>query len=235
MAFFAVGITSVVHAQVLQSPNYRFDESVIGGGGLIQSSSDNFQIQSELGDLSVGNAASENYQIDTGLHTTPDPTLSFAILDANPNFGAFSATATATATAKFSVLNYTSYGYVVLVSGDTPTHSSHSIPAIDTGGGDTAPPSLPGQQEEFGINLVANTAPESFGENPDQGQFGFGVAADNYATANEFRYVNGETIATAPKSSGETIYTISYMINVANLTPGGKYTSNQTLIVVGTY
>ena len=41
---------------------------------------------------------------------------------------------------------------------------------------------------------------------PDNGQFGFGVAAVNYNESNKFRYVSGETIAMAPKSSGQTNY-----------------------------
>jgi hypothetical protein len=85
------------------------------------------------------------------------------------------------------------------------------------------------------MNLVANTSPISFGANPDHGQFGFGSASTNYGTANNFRFVNGETIASAPKSSGQTIYTISYLVNVNSLTPGGNYTSSQTLICTGTF
>jgi hypothetical protein len=236
-AFFLIYIVPVVNAQTLQSPNYQFDESSIGAGGLVQSSSPNFQGTSTAGDLGVGNAASSNYQIDTGSETTADPRLSVAITNADANFGAFSADVTAAATATFSVLNYTSYGYVVQIAGDTPNNSGHVIPAIDTGGDATAEPTL--GQEEFGVNVVANVvssaSPTSFGANPDQGQFGEGEASPNYGTSGQFRYVSGETIALAPKSSGVTIYTISYLVNVEALTPGGDYTSNQILIVTGTY
>lgn len=89
--------------------------------------------------------------------------------------------------------------------------------------------------EQFGINLVANTSPASFGANPNNGDFGFGSVAENYNVANQFRYVSGDTIAKAEKSSGETTYTISYLVNVTGLTPGGSYASNQTLVVTGTY
>jgi hypothetical protein len=89
--------------------------------------------------------------------------------------------------------------------------------------------------EQFGINLVANTLPISFGANPDNGQFGFGSVASGYNTPNNFRYVNGETIASASKDSGITNYTISYIVNVAPLTAGGTYTANQALVVTGTY
>jgi hypothetical protein len=89
--------------------------------------------------------------------------------------------------------------------------------------------------EQFGINVVANTLPLSLGVNPDNGQFGFGQAASNYNTSNNYRYVSGDTIAVGPKSSGQTTYTISYIINVNALTPGGIYTGGQTLLCTGTY
>jgi hypothetical protein len=89
--------------------------------------------------------------------------------------------------------------------------------------------------EQFGLNLVANTSPTSFGANPDNGSFGFGLVATEYSTPNEYRYVPGELVASAPKDSGITQYTVSYIANVASLTPGGRYAADQTLIVVGTY
>jgi len=55
------------------------------------------------------------------------------------------------------------------------------------------------------------------------------------ATTNEYRYVSGETIAFAPKDSGKTTYTMSYIINVNSFTPPGQYTTDQTLVVTGTY
>lgn len=213
----------------LQSSNYTIDEPTLGSGGLDQSSSANYQISNATNDLSVGNAASANYQIEAGSKTTADPTLSFSINNANANFNDFSSTAPSTATANFSVSNYTSYGYIVQIFGEPPTNGDHVIsPMISN---DSSKIGI----EQFGINLVANTAPASFGANPNNGQFGFGSISSNYATANSYRYNNGDTIAYAAKSSGVTIYTISYLVNVASITPGGKYTSDQTIVITGTY
>ena len=220
---------TAVYAEFLQSQNYRFDETIIGVGDLNQSSSANFQATNATGDLAIGNSSSSSYQVEAGSQTTPDPTLSFNISNGNVNFGSFSATSATVTTAQFSVINYTSYGYVVQIIGNSPKNSSHTISAMSTTG-----PSQPGN-EQFGINLVANTSPASFGANPDNGQFGFGTVASNYGTPNNYRYVSGETIALAPKSSGITIYTISYLVNVNSLTPGGQYSGNQTIIITGTY
>lgn len=229
LAFSATFKVSFTHAESLQSPSYRFDESVVGAGGLIQSSSTSYQGSNSAGDLVVGNTASSNYQIDTGSKTTNDPALSFSVDNASANFGSFSPTTASVTTTNFSVSNYTSYGYVVQIIGNPPNYGSHIISAMSTT--DISRPGI----EQFGINLVANTSPVSVGENPDNGQFGFGLANANYGTSNSYRYVSGETIASAPKSSGVTTYTISYLVNVTGLTPGGQYNSDQTIIITGTY
>lgn len=216
-------------AYTSSSPNYHLDEGAIGAGGLNQSSSANFKASNATNDLAVGSAASENFQVEAGSQTTPDPTLSFTIESTDINFGKFSPGTAAMTTSEFSVTNYTSYGYVVQVVGDPPTNGDHVITPLAEQGDSQA------GIEQFGINLVANTLPDSIGANPKNTEHGVGKAAPNYDEANKFRYASGETIAMAPKSSGKTSYTISYLVNVASLTPGGTYTSDQTLIVTGTY
>jgi len=212
-----------------QSTNYVLDESVIGSSGSNNSSSSSYNSSSSTGDLSVGNTASDNYQIDTGSKTTHDPTLSFKMINNGSSLGDLSATAPSMTTTSFSVLNYTSYGYVVQIFGPPPTSGAATIASSPLGSS-----SVPGT-DQFGINLVANTLPYSIGSNPDNGQFGFGQAASNYSTTNQYHYISGDTIALAPKSSGETIYTISYLVNVAALKPGGKYSTSQTIVITGTY
>lgn len=231
IALYCVSFSaSSVHADTSSSANYKISETALGSGGLATSSSASYQGRDSVGDLSVGNAASGNFQINTGHTTTNDPNLTFSVNSGSINFSsAFSSTTAATATTTFSVMNYTSYGYVVQAVGPTPTNGATSITGMST----TAASSIGSSQ--FGINLVANTLPTSVGANPNNGSFGFGLAAANYNTANQYRYVSGETIAQAPKSSGVTTYTITYLVNVPALTPGGQYTTNQTLIVTGTY
>jgi hypothetical protein len=224
-------IVSPVFADPLKSTNFQFQETSLGGTGLFNSQSANYQTAGTAGGiLGLGNSASSSFQINAGNITTGDPALAFAITNPNANFTNFSPALASVATSTFEVLNYTSYGYVVQVLGDSPTNEhGHTISAMSA----TAPSQA--GTEQYGINLVANTSPVSLGANPDHGQFGFGSASTNYGTPNEYRYVDGETIAVSPKSSGYTMYTISYIVNVNTLTPGGHYTANQTLICTGTY
>lgn len=62
-----------------ESTNYRLIESSIGSGSAIQSSSSNFQARESIGDIAVGNAASANFQVDSGAVTTNEPNLAVNI------------------------------------------------------------------------------------------------------------------------------------------------------------
>ena len=227
--FVLIYIVSPPFAEALESTNYKFVETSLGGIGLLNTESANYQARAGGAVLGIGNQVGTAFQFNAGHITTNDPALTFVITDGTADFGAFSAATATTATTTFEIINYTSYGYIVQVYGNPPANGSNQIDAMGTTG--TSQVGI----EQFGINLVANTSPISFGTNPDNGQFGFGQAATNYNTANNFRYVSSETIANAPKTSGKTIYTISYIVNVGALTQGGQYSSNQTLIVIGTY
>lgn len=225
-------LLGVACADSLESTHYKIIESSLGNGGLIQSGSAHYQATESIGDTAVGNSKSGNYQLEAGSKTTNNPSLSFSIDNGSASFGSFSAGQTATATSTFSVSDYTSYGYAVQIMGDPPSNQGHTLPGMTT----TGPPQT--GQEQFGINLVANTSPVSFGANPEQvpdTSFSYGQAATNYDTSNEFRYISGETVATSPKTSGVTLYTISYIANVTSLTPGGQYGAHQTLVCVATY
>lgn len=222
----------IAAAQSSSSPNYQVDESFIGNGGAVDSSSANYSANESVGDTAVGEGSSTNFQTQSGTQSTNEPRLIFTVGTSTINFGALSTSATATATSTFSVLNYTSYGYVVQTLGTPPSSGAHSLAAMSSTG-----PSITGT-EQYGINLVANTAPTTFGANPSQvpsGTFSSGAVASGYNTANNFRYVNGETIASAAASSGQTDYTIAYIINASTSTPGGSYTGSQSLICTGTY
>lgn len=216
-------------ADLSASPHLHIYETELGGGGLANEQSANLQAGENIGDTATGSSSSTNLTLQSGYNTTNDPTLSLMILDAAPAFGVFSAAQASTATGRFQVSNYTSYGYAVQIVGTPPTNGSHTLSAI------TTPDASQVGREQFGINLVANTSPASFGADPQNASNGTGVAASGYNTANYYQFNSGDTIATAPKTSGVTIYTISYLVNVSSITPGGQYQSNVSIICTGFY
>ena len=216
------------------SSNFRIDESFIGPGGSLESSSSSYQLeagQQTIGNTGVGESASTNYGAQGGNTTTSDPRLACTLNSGTLNFGALSNSVTVYGTVTFSVLNYTAYGYNVTILGNTPSNGSHNLNAMSSTG-----PSVIGT-EQFGMNLRDNATP-NVGTDAVQvpsSTFSFGTPTANYNTVDNFRYVAGENIATAPKSSGQTDYTASYVINTSTTTPGGQYSGSQTILCTGTY
>lgn len=216
-------------ADLSTSPHLHIYETEIGGGGLANEQSANLKAGEEIGDTATGSSSSTNLTLQSGFNTTADPTLSLTILDPSPAFGDFSAAQASMATSRFKVSNYTSYGYVVQVIGTPPTNGTHTIAALTSPGTST-----PGA-EQFGINLVANTSPAAFGADPSNAPNGVGAAAPGYNTPDNFQFNSGDTVADAPKTSGVTVYTISYLLNVSSITPGGQYQSNMSVVCTGYY
>lgn len=214
------------------STNFQVQEDFLGAGGVIDSSSTNYQSFDSVGAVGVGDAEGTLYKTQSGYTTTDDPSLTFVVNTTSVSLGALTTGSTATGTATFSVLNYTSYGYIVQVIGNPPSNGGHTLTNL------ASPTASAAGTEQFGMNLAANTSPTTFGAAPVQvpsSSFSYGVAAANYNTTNLYKYVAGDTLASAPKTSGQTNFTASYIANVAVGTPGGSYSGQQTLVVVGTY
>jgi len=234
-------------------------ESEIGGSGCPNQSapacgtSTNYSLDpnkddagSSLGEAAVGNSSSTSYQTNSGINTSKSPTLTVTVSATPASLGPLSISAARTATATFTVKNYTTNGYVVQIVGAPPTNSGHPLTAMTTTSYGDA--SVNGS-EQFGLNLVANTSPGVVGSNPAQfpdPTFGFGVAGDGlggttygvnkpYTVDGRYRFVSGEVVASAPKSSGETDYTITFLANMSNVTPGGQYSGNLAIVATGTY
>jgi hypothetical protein len=214
------------------SSNYEVNEVFFGAGGALNDCSTTYCAKEAIGETAVGNPKSTNYQAHAGFNTDRNPYLQFIVNGTNTNIGVLSTGSATTTTGTFSVKSYLSSGYSVVTVSNPPQYNSYTMHALST---PTA--SSPGT-EQFGMNLVANTSPTTFGANPSQNPssaFGFGVAAAGYNTANVYKYVAGNTIADSASSSGETDYTISYLFNISNLTPGGAYSFNDVLVATATF
>jgi hypothetical protein len=219
------------------SASYSLDPSVDDGGA-------------SLGESAVGNSASASYQTNGGFNTTAQPGLMLALSTPSVNLGVLSVAAANTATASFSVRNYTSSGYVVQIIGQTPAYAGHHLTAMTTNpAGDASQNTV----EQFGLNLVFNQSPT----NPVPGSanpvcqaagYCFGVAGDGvtgtYGSTRpytvggvtaKYRYVSGETVASGPKSTGETDYTITFLANQSTTTPSGAYSGALSIVATGTF
>lgn len=239
VSFGFVGNTSAACATGEQacSSSYAVGQTFFGSGGSLDSTcSTSYCAKQALGETGIGLTSSPNYQAQAGFNVNRSPYLQFIVNGATINLGVLSTTSTATATATFSVSAYLASGYSVISVSPPPQNEGYTMKALTT---PTA--SSPGT-EQFGINLVANTtacgAPADFGSNPVQepsSAFSYGQVASGYDTCGLFQYIPNSTIAYSNKSSGVTDFTISYIENISNTTPGGTFTMNDDLVAVPTY
>ena len=144
------------------------------------------------------------------------------------DFGEFNSDISTAVTSQMSVATNDGTGYNAFITGQTMTSGTNIIPALAA-----QTTSIPGTSQ-FGINLRANSSP-SVGSNPELGPVASGVPDANYNTPNQFRFVNGERVASAPISTGFNRYTISYLVNVAADQAPGLYATTLTYTAVASF
>jgi len=229
-----------VFAAESSSADYQVNEVFFGGGGALNDCSATYCAKESIGETAVGDTASAHYQAHTGFNTDRNPYLQFIVNSSTVNIGALSTGSTTTTTATFSVEDYLSSGYQVVTVSNPPQNNTYTLHNLTTQTSSSA------GTEQFGMNLVANTGctgiSGTLGSNPVQvpsSTFSFGVAGNgittDYDTPCEFKYVPGNVIASSNKSSGQTDFTISYIYNISNLTPGGQYSFNDVLVATATF
>jgi hypothetical protein len=232
MSFWPVSAWAAYSA----STNYQVNETFFGAGGTVNDCSTSYCSNQSLGETGVGNPSSTSYQAHAGFNTDQQPYLYFVVNASSTNLGVLSASTTATTTGTFSIITYQAGGYTVSTVSPAP---------VSTEGNTISTPATPTASavgtEQFGMNLVANTSPTTFGANPvDNPSSGAasGIAATNYRTPNKYMYQIGDTIAnsnTPGDTTGEADYTISYIFNIASATQAGQYNFNDVLVATATY
>ncbi len=142
--------------------------------------------------------------------------------------GTLSSSSATTGTSKLVAGTNANSGYVIQYTGPTLTSGGNTITATGTTGATSSTGS-----GQFGINLVSNSSP-SVGSNPSGGS---GSASTNYATGNTFSFVASSLtqIASAAGSSADTLYTVSYLANIASSQAAGAYSTNLTYICTATF
>jgi hypothetical protein len=214
------------------SSNFQVNEVFFGSGGELHACSTNYCSKQSAGETAVGNTASPNYQAQAGFNTNRKPYIEFTVSNTNVDLGTLTATSTKTATATFTVKAYLAHGYNVVNASDPPTNNAYTMQAL------TIPTASSVGTEQFGINLVANTSPTSFGADPQyipNNTFSFGQVTADYSSPDLYKYVKGDSVAQSTSSSSDTTYTVSYIFNISNVTPGGSYVVNHVLVATGTY
>ena len=218
------------------STNYRIEQSGFQSGSSTLSESASYDARVSAGDLGIGLSESGSYQGYVGFINPDEEYVELVVPVQTIDMGVIDPGTPGTGTATFSARTYLNDSYIIVSPRDPPTSSGGAQLDPIT----TAAPSDP-TSEQFGMNLVANTAPVAQGANPsrqpvDDGTFAFGEAAPGYNTANNYQYNAGDILArSVTKGYGETDYTISYIINVTTVTPAGLYIMEQDLVITATF
>jgi hypothetical protein len=213
----------IIDAQT-ESDNYIIWADVFSAGGTEGTDSSNYSLSDTIGEgvILSATSTSASYGIKAGfreLYTNQFLTLEVGATSVS--LGTLSASAASTGSHTMTLDTNAGTGYSVTVSGSTLTSGANTISAI----GGTAAASSAGT-EQFGINLVANTSP-SVGAAPS-GSAPIGSAAGQYAIADSFAYATGNTVATSNQDVNATVFTISYLVNIASNTDDGTYSTTLT-------
>lgn len=86
---------------------------------------------------------------------------------------------------------------------------------------------------QFGINLVQNTAP-AIGSNPE-GTFTNATPTPDYSIPDKYKYVSGDVVASSPNVSLMKKFTVSYIVNSSSDLHAGVYSTTITYIASGRF
>lgn len=143
------------------------------------------------------------------------------------DMGQLSPRSTLTAQSQMSVGTNASGGFAITANGQPMSAGTSVINGL-------AKPTASVQgSNQFGINLVANTAP-AVGSDP-QGTWANAVASPNYSIPNQYMYVPGDTIAYSPNVSLMKKFTVSYIVNSSDSLRAGVYTTTINYIASGRF
>ena len=228
-----ISTTTVMAQSASKSNSYELTESQFGNGDTTQKScSGQYCSKVTLGESLSGDAAAASNTAKFGAIADPaEPLLEVIIDRGESNLGTLATNKTGMKVMVVKVRNYLSGGYTLQVSGAPPKYKDHFLKTLTT---PTA--SLQGQ-EQFGINVVANTIPVVGADvvQTPSGATSFGYVTDNYKTSNMFMYKSGDVIAQSKTESGQTDYTISMIVNISSATPAGTYGGDFSAVVVPAY
>lgn len=143
------------------------------------------------------------------------------------DMGDLSPTSTLTAQSQMAVGTNASAGFAITANGLPPTAGTNVIDGL------AAPTASQPGTNQFGLNLVENTAP-AVGLDPE-GEWLNAVPTVDYGTQNRYKYVSGDLIAYSPNVSLMKKFTVSYILNSSPSLRAGVYSTTITFIASGRF
>jgi hypothetical protein len=140
--------------------------------------------------------------------------------------GTLTSGATGSGISQIGIATNAQSGCAVTVSGTTLTSSGNTITALAAQAVSTT------GTEQFGINLRDNVTP-NVGLEPDGA--GTGAPTATYNTVDQYRFVNGDTIASKASADAFRRYHVAYIANIGSATEPGAYSTTLTYIGTATF
>ena len=143
------------------------------------------------------------------------------------DMGQLDANETLTAQSQMAVGTNASAGFVIMATGAPMSAGTNVIAS-------SSDPSLsqPGENQ-FGINLVANTEPV-IGNDPE-GDWANAVVSADYSQPNLYKFESGDIVASSPNVSLMKKFTVSYVLNSSPELRAGVYTTSINFIASGRF
>jgi hypothetical protein len=155
-----------------------------------------------------------------------DESVTFTLAAATVPLGTLTTSSTGAGTSSMTASTNAASGYSVTVNGTTLMSGSNPIAAL------ASPTASTMNTAQFGINLMANTTP-AIGTAASGS--GTGVPATGYGTANQFKFVSGDTVASATVPTNSNTFTTSYIANINGAAAAGSYSTLLTYIATANY
>lgn len=134
---------------------------------------------------------------------------------------------TLTAQSQMAVGTNASGGFAITANGSPMSAGTNVIDGIDE------PSESRAGNNQFGINLVANTSP-AVGADPE-GTWANAVAAPDYSIPNQYKYMSGDVVAYSPNVSLMKKFTVSYVVNSREDLKPGVYSTTINYIASGRF
>lgn len=142
------------------------------------------------------------------------------------SLGTLTTSSTGTGTSQIGVSTNADSGYSITVNGTTLTSGSNTLTAL------SAQTASSQGSSQFGINLKDNATP-NIGSDPAGS--GSATPTADYGTADQFKFVTADDVASAASADDFRLFTVSYIANISGSTPPGTYTTTLTYIATATF
>lgn len=143
------------------------------------------------------------------------------------DMGELSPTSTLTAQSQMAVGTNASGGFAITANGAPMSAGTKIISPLEQ------PTESRQGENQFGINLVANSAP-TVGTDPE-GEWANAVTSPDYGQADRYKFRSGDIIAYSPNVSLMKKFTVSYIVNSAKDLKAGVYTTTINYIASGRF